>query len=86
MSVPPLGEEGGRAPSIRCREATFEKRGRGGQLRSTSQKCIAKGFVVTDHPVTSPVGFAQKVDLRLCPQSDISKPQSPVLNKDPQYP
>jgi hypothetical protein len=47
---PAWNRRGGRA-SGKCREASIERRGRGGQLWRMLQKCIAKRFVTTDHPV-----------------------------------
>jgi hypothetical protein len=47
---PSWNRRGGRATK-KCREASIKRRGRGGQLRRMLQKCIAKRFVATDHPV-----------------------------------
>src|SRR6266850_1586311 len=56
----PPGTGGVDAPSIKCREASFERRGRGGQFREQCcENACAKLFVETDHPVcASKGGFA----------------------------
>jgi hypothetical protein len=55
----PPGTGGVDAPSRKCREASFERRGRGGQSRRMLQKCISKHLSRLTHPVCagSEAGF-----------------------------
>src|SRR5213594_4038596 len=57
----PPGTGGVDAPSIKCREASFERRGRGGQFwEQCCENACAKLFVETDHPICAfKGGFAK---------------------------
>ena len=54
--IPLLGKEGWTRHQEKAAEGALSWRGRGGPLRRMFQKCIAKHFILTDHPVCAFIG------------------------------